>query len=84
MTQTSKDQFSINDLARFGDGVLAYVKAISVADAKNIIGEAEEIPDNIKLFCLFSANGTPLAISDSQTSAVANAFEHDLEPISLH
>lgn len=84
MTPNSKEEFNINDLALFGDGVLAYVKAISVDDAKDIIGETEDIPDNIKLFCLFSANGTPLAISDSQTSAVANAFEHDLEPIHLH
>lgn len=84
MTQTIKNEFSINDLALFGDGVLAYVKAISVDDAKELIGESEDIPDNIKLFCLFSANGTPLAISDSQTSAFANAFEHDLEPIHLH
>lgn len=85
MTQTRiiKNDFSINDLALFGDGVLAYVKAISVEDAKDLIGTSEDIPDNIKLYCLFSANGTPLAISDSQTSAVANAFEHDLEPIHL-
>jgi len=84
MPQTEKNQFSINDLALFGDGVLAYVKAISVADAKNIVGEDENIPADTKLFCLFSANGTPLAISDSQNSAVANAIEHDLEPIRLH
>jgi len=84
MTAYNKDEFNLNDLALFGDGVLAYVKAISVDDAKDIIGEYENIPDNIKLFCLFSANGIPLAISDSQTSAFANAFEHDLEPIHLH
>ncbi len=84
MIHRDKNEFSINDLALFGDGVLAYVKAISIADAKEIVGEINEIPDNTKLFCLFSANGTPLAISDSQTSAFANAFEHDLEPIQLH
>ena len=87
MTQTNntnKVEFTINDLALFGDGVLAYIKAISIDDAIEIVGEIDQIPDNTKLYCLFSANGTPLAISDSQTTAVANAFEHDLEPIQLH
>ena len=84
MTYISKDQLSVNDLALFGDGVLAYIKPISVDDAKNIIGEIDEIPSDIKLFCLFSANGTPLAISDSQKTAFENAIDHDLEPIRLH
>ncbi len=84
MTYANKDDFTVDDLALFGDGVLAYVKAISLADAKDIVGETDDIPDNVKLFCLFSANGTPLAISDSQNTAFANAFEHDLEPILLH
>ena len=84
MSEILKDAFSINDLAIFGDGVLAYIKPISVDDAKNIIGEMGEVPVDIKLFCLFSANGTPLAISDSPKTAFENAIDHDLEPIFLH
>ncbi len=84
MSEIFNDKLLINDLALFGDGVLAYIKPISVDDAQNIIGEIDKIPKGLKLYCLFSANGTPLAISDSQKTAFANAFEHDLEPIQLH
>ena len=82
------DQFfqdTLNDqLENFGDGALAYVKQISHADAKELIGELPDMPNNINLFCLFSANGTPLSISDSQALAFENAFENDLETIALH
>jgi len=84
MTHMSKDEMLLNELALFGDGVLAYIKPISVDDARDIVGEIDEIPKDIKLFCLFSANGTPLAISDSHNTAFKNAIEHDLEPTQLH
>jgi len=84
MSQFSKEHFSINDLAIFGDGVLAYIKPISLNDAKNIIGDLGDVPVDINLFCLFSANGTPLAISDNPQTAFENAIDHDLEPIFLH
>jgi len=84
MSHMSKDEKLRDELALFGDGVLAYIKPISVDDARNIIGEIDEIPNGIKLFCLFSANGTPLAISDSHKTAFNSAIEHDLEPTRLH
>jgi len=84
MNSANTSNYSINDLALFGDGILAYIKPISVDDAKSIIGGEENIPADVKLFCLFSANGTPLAISDSPQTAFENAIDHDLEPILLH
>jgi len=78
------DEHYIDELAVFGDGVLAYVKPISIDDAKDLVGEMGRIPDDIELFCLFSADGTPLAISDSKQSALDNAFEQDLEAVHLH
>ena len=76
--------YSHSELKNFGDGALAYVKQISHADAKELIGEMPDVPSNMNLFCLFSANGTPLSISDSQALAFENAFENDLETIALH
>ncbi len=84
MTDQFFHDYSNNELENFGDGALAYVKQISHADAKELIGEMPDMPSNINLFCLFSANGTPLSISDSQALAFENAFEQDLETIALH
>lgn len=83
MSQISSTDASMSDLALFGDGVLAYIKPISVSDAQEIIGDAGEIPQGMELFCLFSANGTPLAISDSPQTAFENAVDHDLKPVYL-
>jgi hypothetical protein len=37
-----------------------------------------------KLFALHAADGTPIVITDSRESAVANAWSHELEPVSVH
>ena len=84
MTVFSKDSLMLDDLAHFGDGVLAYIKQISPEDAKQLIGEMPEFPVGMALYCLFAADGTPLAISDSHETAFENAVDHDLEPIDLH
>ena len=84
MTSVSPDFPGIEDLAHFGDGSLAYIKPISVEDAQQLIGDMGVVPPNLELYCLFGADGTPLAISDSQALALENALEHDLEAIRLH
>ncbi len=84
MTEFPKDSLVLDELAHFGDGVLAYIKQISQEDAKELIGEMPEFPVDMELYCLFAADGTPLAISDSHETAFENAVDHDLEPIDLH
>ncbi len=84
MTDYTNPDLSFDELARFGDGVLAYIKPISTEDAKALIGEMPDVPAGMELYCLFGADGTPLAISDSHETAFENAMDHDLEPIDLH
>jgi hypothetical protein len=38
----------------------------------------------LNLFMLLSADGSPILITDSKDAAIANAWEHDLETVSLH
>lgn len=84
MTDVTGNKMALNELAHLGEGVLAYVKPISVDDAREIIADLPDMPSDIELYCLFGADGTPLSISDNETTAIASAIEHDLQPVVLH
>jgi hypothetical protein len=71
-------------LAGLGGGKIAYVKAVTPADVKRLFPEAPELQPGTKLFALHAADGTPIVITDSRESAVANAWSHELEPVSVH
>jgi hypothetical protein len=43
-----------------------------------------EAPKGIDFFAVLGADGTPLALTDSRTAAIANAIENDLVPVSVH
>lgn len=72
------------EFARLGDGELAYVKELDAEEAVRLFPSLEGLPAGIDLFALVSADGTPLTLTDSWNSAIANAFENDLEPVSVH
>ena len=36
------------------------------------------------LFALLAADGSPILLTDSHDAATANAWEHDLQTVSLH
>jgi len=36
------------------------------------------------LFALVNADGAPIMLTDSRDTAIANAWEHQLQPVSLH
>jgi hypothetical protein len=71
-------------LAALGGGKLAYVKPISFEDVKRLFPQAPQLEPGTKLFALHGADGTPIMITDSRESAVANAWSHELEPVSVH
>ena len=71
-------------LAALGAGHVAYVKPIMSEDAMRLYPQLGEIRPGLKLFTLNAADGTPIMISDSAEGAVANAWEQELEPVSLH
>jgi hypothetical protein len=71
-------------LAHLGDGQIAYVKAIRSEDVPALFPQAPEIAPGLQLFALLAADGTPIMITDSREAAVANAWSHELEMVSVH
>lgn len=71
-------------LAHLGGGRLAYVKAIRSEDVANLFPQAPQIAPGTKLFSLHAADGTPIMLTDTRESAVANAWSHELEAMSVH
>ena len=71
-------------LAHLGDGRLAYVKPVRSEDVASMFPQAPEIAPGVQLFALHGADGTPIMLTDSRESALANAWSNELEPVSLH
>ena len=46
--------------------------------------QAPRIEPGIKLFALHAADGTPMMLTDTREAALANAWSHELEAVSVH
>jgi hypothetical protein len=71
-------------LAHLGDGAIAYVKEMRSEDVARLFPQAPKIEPGLQLFALLSANGTPIVLTDTRDAAVANAWQNDLQTVSLH
>ncbi|MGF7158924.1 hypothetical protein FHS85_000534 [Rhodoligotrophos appendicifer] len=80
----AKPLMSATEFALLGGGKVGYVREIANEKAAELIGPMSPLPDDVRLFALYAADGTPVAIAGSHEAAVANAFEHDLQPMSVH
>ena len=79
-----KFEMTREDLAALGRREVAYVRAIDVAQVKDMIGSDAVVPDEAQFYCLYLADGTPVTIAGSREAAAASAEEHDLMTISVH
>lgn len=75
---------SMEDFARLGGGHVAYIRPMRSDVAARLFPALRNIPEGIDLFALVGADGVPLTLTDSRDLAIANALQHDLEPVSLH
>ncbi|MHA7774972.1 BQ00720 family protein [Roseibium sp. M-1] len=83
--KTSWSEFmSVDELTELGTGDVAYIKPIKARDLKEMFPDVPPLHDNMTLYALLNADGTPILLADSREAAVANAFEADLEMASLH
>ena len=71
-------------LAHLGGGRIAYVKAVRSEDVKGLFPQAPELQPGMQLYTLNAADGTPILLTDTRESAVAGAFTHELEAVSVH
>ena len=83
-TSNPNPAISPEALAQLGGGQIAYVKAIRSEDVPTLFPQAPQIAPGLKLFALHAADGTPIMITDSREAAVANAWSHELETMSVH
>jgi hypothetical protein len=60
------------------------VKTIRSEDVARLFPQAPAIRPGINLFALLAADGSPIMLTDSKDAAIANAWEHELQPVSLH
>jgi hypothetical protein len=49
-----------------------------------VFPQAPAIQPGLQLFALLSADGTPIIVTDSKDAAIANAWEHELQTVSVH
>jgi hypothetical protein len=72
------------ELARLGDGQVAYIKPMTSAEARRMFPSIKGLPRGIDLYALHAADGTPIALTDSRQAAVGHAIDGELEIASVH
>lgn len=75
---------SAQAFAILGGGKIAYVKPIKSEDVHDLYPQAPEMQPGMLLFALHAADGTPILVTDSREAAVANAWNNELEAVSVH
>lgn len=71
-------------LAHLGEGQIAYVKQIRSEDVAGLFPQAPALSPGMKLFALHAADGAPIMLTNSLEAAVANAWSHELQAVSVH
>jgi hypothetical protein len=74
----------IQALAALGEGQIAYVKPMRSDEVRRLFPQAPELAPDLELFALLSASGTPILLTDSRETALANAWAHDLRTVGLN
>ena len=82
-TEMNTPTISPEALAHLGDGEIAYIKSIRSEDVAALFPQAPQIEPGVKLFALHAADGTPIMLTDTREAAVANAWSHELETVSV-
>jgi hypothetical protein len=72
------------DLAKLGDGEVAYIKEMSPDEVHRMFPTITGLPDDTNVFALHGADGTPIALTDSRQSAVGHAMGDKLVVASVH
>ena len=84
MTNTHESTITPEALAGLGGGKIAYVKAVRSEDVSTLFPQAPQLAPGMQLFALHAADGTPIMLTDSREAALANAWSHELETVSVH
>ena len=82
----NNDQADITpqQFAHLGAGAIAYLKTIRSEDVQRLFPQAPPIKAGLQLYALLGADGSPILLTDSKDAAIANAWENQLETVSVH
>ncbi len=83
-TVTAKKVMSPESFAALGGGRIAYVRPLNADEAKGLFPQMPQVVPELELWALLAADGTPIMLADSREAVVSNAYENDLETVSLH
>jgi len=72
------------NLANLGEGEVVYVKPMLSDQFTTLYPDAPSMQPGLALFAVLSASGTPIILTDSHDTAIAEALAKDLRPVSLH
>ncbi len=75
---------SARDLATLAWRRLAYVRVARSEDVGFFCPDAPLLAPGREVFVLYGADGTPIFVTDTRESAIANAANEDLEAVSVH
>lgn len=80
----TEESMTEHEFANLGDGEVAYIKTMTSDEASEMFPTIEGLPEGISLYALHSADGTPLALTDTHSAAVGHALGDELEIASVH
>ena len=81
---TVPNGLSADEFAHLGQGAIAYVKPIKSDDVLRLFPQATELKPGLDLFMLAGADGAPILLTDSRDAAIANAWQNQLQTVSVH
>lgn len=77
-------QISAEQLAEMGAGHIAYLREISGREMAEAFPGAVEMAPDARVWALFAADGTPIALADDHGAALGSALANDLIPVAVH
>jgi hypothetical protein len=75
---------STAELADLGNGEVGYIRKMRSEEVAERFPQAPELQPGLDLWALFGADGTPILLSDSRSSAFYKAAEDELSTVSVH
>ena len=75
---------SDEEFADLGAGEWAYIRTLTSEEAQIAFPSVDDLPENVDLFALLAADGTPLVLTDDEGTAISHAIGDDLELAMLH
>jgi hypothetical protein len=83
-TNSAHPKMSPEALAQLGGGRIAYLRSIRSEEVAALFPQAPQMAPGLDLFALLAADGTPIMLTDTREAAIANAWDNELEMVSVH